>query len=288
MTGHDRKIEYLPIAQLKENKRNPKSHDLHTINASIDRFGVLDPIVLDGRTKQIISGHGRKNTLEGMEAAGDTPPEGVKQDQDGTWLVPVATGWASRTDHEATAALIAMNRTTELGGWVDDELLSLLDELAEHGDFTGVGYDETTLQELEDELQNLGQDTPTPDDQHTPVEEIDAEPVEVESSGQAFKFVDILWGEPEHKVHNGETYILGDRHIMVIAKLADEHHLWSKHLDGRIFAPYPDVYVLLGARPKQQDFLLVQPNHYLAGHTLDKWASVHGEDSIKKIGEKNK
>ena len=30
--------------------------------------------------------------------------------------------WSSRSDTEAGAALIALNRTTELGGWVDEEL----------------------------------------------------------------------------------------------------------------------------------------------------------------------
>ena len=32
------------------------------------------------------------------------------------------TGWSSRSDTEAGAALIALNRITELGGWVDEEL----------------------------------------------------------------------------------------------------------------------------------------------------------------------
>ena len=32
------------------------------------------------------------------------------------------TGWSSRSGTEAGAALIALNRATELGGWVDEEL----------------------------------------------------------------------------------------------------------------------------------------------------------------------
>lgn len=58
------------------------------------------------------------------------PPEGVALADDCSWLVPAVTGWSSRTDTEARAALIALNRTGELGGWVDDSLLSLLDELS--------------------------------------------------------------------------------------------------------------------------------------------------------------
>lgn len=174
MSKHDRQIEYLPLSEIKSNPKNPKSHDLHTINASIDRFGVLDPIVLDGRTKQIISGHGRKDTLEGMEAAGDTPPEGVQLADDGTWLIPVATGWASKNDHEATAALIAMNRTTELGGWVDDELLSLLDELQDDPDgFDGVGFGEHDIRNLQASLESHDWDDLNDEDLEAALDEAD-------------------------------------------------------------------------------------------------------------------
>ena len=44
------------------------------------------------------------------------------------------TGWSSRSDTEAGAALIALNRATELGGWVDEELIRLLTDLANQPD----------------------------------------------------------------------------------------------------------------------------------------------------------
>lgn len=144
-----RNIQYLPLAELKDDPRNPKEHDLETIDASINRFGVLDLIVLDERTGQIISGHGRKHTLEGMQARGETPPDGVQQDDHGNWLVPVVTGWSSRSDTEAAAALIAMNRTTELGGWLDEELLTLLDEISADTTMEGIGFDESDLAALD-------------------------------------------------------------------------------------------------------------------------------------------
>ena len=146
-----RRVEYLPLSELTPDPRNPKAHDLSTIDASIGRFGMLDTIVLDGRTGHIISGHGRREALAQMEARGETPPEGVKVSDSGEWLVPAVTGWSSRTDTEAHAALIALNRTTELGGWVDEELLGLLDELSESGDadaFSGVGFGESDIDDL--------------------------------------------------------------------------------------------------------------------------------------------
>lgn len=147
--SNPRKIEYLPLSELRADPRNPKAHDLETIDQSIGRFGVLDPIVRDGRTGFIISGHGRRKALEAMLERGETPPEGVKVTAEGSWLVPVATGWASRTDSEASAALIALNRTTELGGWVDDSLLDLLDDLRDIDDgLLGVGFTEEDMDSL--------------------------------------------------------------------------------------------------------------------------------------------
>jgi hypothetical protein len=71
----------------------------------------------------------------------------------------VQVGWASRTDAEAKAALIALNRTTILGGWVDASLLSILDELSDGGTdvagLQGVGYDGDDLEELRARLAGL-------------------------------------------------------------------------------------------------------------------------------------
>lgn len=144
-----RRVSYLPLAELEADPRNPKAHDTVTIDASIGRFGMLDLIVRDERTGRIVSGHGRFKVLSAMAQRGETPPEGVRTDEEGGWLIPVITGWASRTDTEASAALIALNRTTELGGWVDDALLDLLDDLAEEeGGFEGVGFTEADREAL--------------------------------------------------------------------------------------------------------------------------------------------
>lgn len=144
-----RKTEYVPLSGLTPDPRNPKSHSLEVIDASVGRFGVIDQIAVDGRTGYIISGHGRTKTLAAMKERGESPPEGVQVSDDGEWLVPVTTGWSSRTDSEAAAALIALNRTTELGGWVDEDLLGLLDDLADMEDgLDGVGFTPSEIETL--------------------------------------------------------------------------------------------------------------------------------------------
>ena len=153
-----RRTEYIPLDHLLEDPANPKSHSVETIDASLERFGVIDQIARDDRTGYIISGHGRKKSLVARRDRGDAPPEGVRVDAGGHWLVPVIVGWASKDDAEARAALIALNRTTELGGWVDESLLDLLDNL---GDYTGVGFSENDTDDLRARLEELA-DTPAP------------------------------------------------------------------------------------------------------------------------------
>ena len=153
-----RRVEYRPLSELRVDPRNPRSHAEEQIADSVGRFGVLDLITLDERTGLIVSGHGRRKTYMKMEERGDSPPEGVKVAEDGTWLVPVVTGWASRTDSEARAALIALNRTNELGGWVDNELLDLLEELQEDDEETGLVGVGFTLEDLDDLIVKVGEE----------------------------------------------------------------------------------------------------------------------------------
>jgi ParB-like chromosome segregation protein Spo0J len=153
-----RAIEFVPLDDLVFDPRNPKNHDVGLIDASIGRFGVIDPVVRDERTGYLISGHGRTETLRAMHARGESAPEGVQVAESGGWLIPVAVGWASRTDTEAMAALVALNRTTEAGGWEETALLDLLEQVtAAGGDdaLLGVGYDEAAIEGLRQYLNGL-------------------------------------------------------------------------------------------------------------------------------------
>lgn len=145
----ERTIQYQPLAALVADPANPKAHDIDLISDSVNRFGYLEPIVRDERTGYIISGHGRTSALRAMEEAGAVAPDGVSVDEDGVWQVPVLVGWASRSDSDARAALIALNRTGEVGGWNDIALLDLLARLGEEDDgLLGVGYSDKDISDL--------------------------------------------------------------------------------------------------------------------------------------------
>lgn len=141
-----RRTEYMPLDQLTPDPANPKAHDMESLDASVGRFGFVESITVDERTGHIVAGHGRHRALVEMRERGDSPPEGVTVSPEGAWLVPVLRGWASRTDAEARAYLIASNRVSELGGWVDDALLDALDSL--DGELSGVGFEADSIEDL--------------------------------------------------------------------------------------------------------------------------------------------
>lgn len=286
MTATDqpaRRTEYLPLDALKPDPRNPKAHDVETIDGSVGRFGIIDQITRDDRTGYIISGHGRTKTLRAMRDRGESPPDGVQVTADGEWLVPVNVGWASRSDAEAGAALIALNRTTELGGWVDDALLDLLDDLSDVDDgFVGVGFGEDDLEALRESLAALEQEGDGEGDE--PVEE---EPDgRAPTTGEMLSVIDVAYGEPAHKPHHGEVWQVG-RHRLVIARVHDEHAVWTPLLAAlgpdAVLAPYPEPYLTTGTLALERPLLLVQPNTYLAGHLLDKHASAFPSESVERI-----
>lgn len=142
-----RRTEYMDLDLLAEDPANPKAHDMDLLGNSVGRFGFIEPMILDERTGYLISGHGRRATLIRMRDSGDAPPDGVVAgDAEGSWLAPVSRGWSSRSDAEAHAALAALNRIGERGGWDDGQLLKVLDEVsAADAGLVGVGFSDNDV-----------------------------------------------------------------------------------------------------------------------------------------------
>lgn len=159
-----RRIEFLPLSQLKGDTRNPKDHDLGAIHQSVARFGFVEPPAIDGRTGRLIAGHGRVEALRQRRAAGEPPPDGVMAGDDGEWLVPVLVGWESGDDMTAAAYLLASNQTTVLGGWHDQQLLDLLTEIGRTDPnlFAATGFTEDDVASLDAVLAGVF-DGPPPD-----------------------------------------------------------------------------------------------------------------------------
>jgi DNA modification methylase len=105
----ERQLEERAVALLKPHARNPRTHSpaqLRKIEASIRRFGFLNPVLVD-QDDRILAGHGRIAAARAIGLAS----------------VPVIR-IEGMTEAERKAYVIADNRLAELAGW-DDELLRL-------------------------------------------------------------------------------------------------------------------------------------------------------------------
>lgn len=146
-------VETRAIGDLVSDPENARAHDdrnVNAIRASLRRFGMRKPIVID--TKNIVvAGNGTLEalTLEGYE-----------------WVdVLVYPG----TTEEARAFAIADNRTAELAHWAGDQLLANLRTLPDDL-LAATGYDADDLADFMERfgdgpsLDALGANPPNPED----------------------------------------------------------------------------------------------------------------------------
>ena len=267
--------ESLPTEQLTTYHQNPRQGDTGTIAESLRTNGQFRPLVVNkgthtGRPYEVLAGNHTLLAARELDGTQDAFP---RLD---CYVIDV------EEDH-ARRIVLADNRTSDLATYDNHELVELLTAT---DDLAGTGWVEDDI-EL---LAGLAEGEPGPgeleamDDEDTEAGE-DARELE-EEVGQDIAKVDVLWGEPSHTVTTGDVYELsmpgGEVHILVVADLARGYDKWAKYLDGRVFMPYPDVYMTTSDIAHQEEILLVQPEKYLAGHLLDKHASVHGEESVVK------
>lgn len=104
------KIQYLPIDKLKPYEGNAKEHPQEQIDqiiASIEQFGMNDPIGIWGDDCLIVEGHGRLIALQQM---GETEAPTIRLDH--------------MTDEQRRAYTLAHNKTTMNSGF-NTEILQL-------------------------------------------------------------------------------------------------------------------------------------------------------------------
>lgn len=260
----DRTIEYWLLADVIGAERNPKGHDDVLIADSIERFGYIEPVQLDERTGRLIAGHGRLDNLKALEARKVDPPDGIAVDGQGAWLLPVVRGWSSLDDAHAAAALLTLNRGVERGGWNEAGVAEILAELIDV---------DTSLVEVSGYTRA-----------HADQLIADNTPPDHSGDGGMLDSVDVTYGEPVHTVEHGEVWGLGPLHTLVVADVLVEHERWVHRLvPGVIFLPYGGPYIALSEKGHETPLLIVQPDPYIAGHALDKYAAIHGEDSLVRM-----
>lgn len=110
------KIEYLPISALKPYEGNAKEHPQEQIDqiiASIEQFGMNDPIGIWGEEHLIVEGHGRLLALQQM---GETEAPTIRLDH--------------MNDEQRRAYTLAHNKTTMNSGFNIELLNAELDSLS--------------------------------------------------------------------------------------------------------------------------------------------------------------
>lgn len=150
--------KYIDIYDAIPNERNSKDHDVGVLCESMIRFGFTQPVLINESDNKILAGHGRIKALQQLHNKGYDAPKRIdvavdmENGERETWMVPCY--YINIKDKaEAEAYLIADNRLTEIGGWLDDKLVdSLKNVLEETGSLDGTGWDLEDLDEIVKEL----------------------------------------------------------------------------------------------------------------------------------------
>lgn len=142
-------IELMDIDEIQFADLNPKEHDIGELHESVNRFGAMEPPMIDEATGKLIVGHGRVTTYRQKKAMGEAPPIDIEVRGD-RWYCPVIRGSSFDDPITALAYLIADNFLTESMGWRPKELREVLATIRDNSDLElrGTGFDNEYLELL--------------------------------------------------------------------------------------------------------------------------------------------
>lgn len=270
-------IQIVDVDDLERSSRDAWTGDTDLAGRMSDQFGTVQiPIVRDG---EVVFGWewvaaeqgdrrdgGRMTVIDVTDL--DWPPEKV-------WAL--IAGMHKMPDHvvvdqQALAdLLLSIQQENEAwasaAGWDSDEIAQLIADMEAAGEpYVGAGDFEPddTEADLEDEIET----------------ELDLDLHGGLPKGALLHLSEVTLAEPTHQVENGQVWLLG-RHTLVIADVLTGKAQWAPYLERHdLFVPYPGPFLALAKRASKVSMLMVQPNRYLAGNVLDKWAAVHGQPTL--------
>jgi ParB-like chromosome segregation protein Spo0J len=109
------------VATIELHPRNPRRGNVPEIARSLERWGQTKPVLTDGR--YIVAGN---HTYKAALSLG--------------WTHIAAVAHQFSSPEQARRYLLTDNRTSDLGDYAKDELLAMLEELEETGEWEGTGY----------------------------------------------------------------------------------------------------------------------------------------------------
>lgn len=103
-----------------------------------------------------------------------------------------------------------------------------------------------------------------------------------EGASEALAVLRVSIADPEHKPVYGDVWEVGP-HVLVIRDVFED---WKHYVpllkEGWLLLPYAGPFVALVPEAKLKTFVIVQPDTYVAGHILDRYAERHGDSTVRK------
>jgi hypothetical protein len=241
-------VERWVVDRLFLNARNARTHtdeQVALIANAIKEWGWTNPVLVD-ESGVIIAGHGRVLAAQLLKLA-EVP-------------VMVARGW---TEAQRRAYALADNQLALSASWDADLLTAEIDELR------GVGFDVDLIGFEAAELDELTGNSAT---------DPDAEP-----DGSLLALANITIADPRTAVTHGDRWQLGP-HSLAVCSVIEDWPLWVPLLtDGALLCVFPGPFVLASERAKDATLVLVQPDTYAAGHIIDRYIDLFGQEQVAKV-----
>lgn len=247
----------VPPAELRTYHRNPRRGDVAAIKRSLLAHDQYRPITVNvgshtGRPNEVLAGN---HTLLAIRELAAEHPDDVR------WQA-IKVHWGDWDDDQCKRIVLTDNRTAELGGYDNAELVALLNDLPEV-DLSTIGYSVDDLTELEASL-------------------LDDEP-----GGRGTGDKAALWGatlgEPEIAPERGTIWQMG-HHTVVVFSLHKEWASWVKLLKpGMMLAPYPSLLLPYMDVATETPMLMVQPDPYIAGWMMTKWNRLNPDNQVVQL-----
>ncbi len=275
--SNDVQFKRVPLDALTASPHNYNSHpqaQIADLKASLMRYKQVKPVVAQqvaGEESYILlAGHGI--TEAAKELYRENP---AKYAHLNAWAIAIAP--ASWSILDAKGYMVSDNELSRKAEPDDNLLAALLQEQADAGfDLATLGSDEKSLRQmlesLGDELLGEGFGDNKEDEQQE------------HEAGSLLALLNVTIADPTHQVHTGEVWSLG-KHFLICAHVFKDWTIWTQYLkdDTCLFLPFAGPLVPLSKKADSHTLVMVQPDTYIAGHVLDRYAEIHGASSVKMV-----
>lgn len=100
--------------------------------------------------------------------------------------------------------------------------------------------------------------------------------------GKLLELTNVSVDDPKYSAQKGEIIHLGG-HVLAVMEVINEWALWTHLLKpNMLLATYAGPFVPMTIKVGTFPVLMVQPDPYIAGHIVDRWIEIHGEETVRR------